>query len=112
MRRICGACDIALADATGGRIHIMHVSSAGSVELIRRAKLRGIRITTEVCPHHFALTECDTIRNTFVQVTRTCKNAYAKGKKSFEILATLNPAILRQHLPSFARCERVLDGIL
>jgi dihydroorotase len=49
--------DIALADFTGGRIHIMHVSSAGSVELIRRAKSRGVRITTEVCPHHFSLTD-------------------------------------------------------
>jgi dihydroorotase len=49
--------DIALADATGGRIHIMHVSSAGSVDLIRRAKGRGVRVTTEVCPHHFSLTD-------------------------------------------------------
>jgi dihydroorotase len=49
--------DIALADATGGRIHIMHVSSAGSVEAIRRAKGRGVRVTTEVCPHHFTLTD-------------------------------------------------------
>ncbi len=49
--------DIALAEATGGRIHIMHVSSAGSVELIRRAKARGVRVTTEVCPHHFTLTD-------------------------------------------------------
>ncbi|HEV3138135.1 MAG TPA: dihydroorotase [Pirellulales bacterium] len=49
--------DIALADATGGRVHIMHVSSAGSVDLIRRAKGRGVRVTTEVCPHHFTLTD-------------------------------------------------------
>ncbi len=49
--------DIALADATGGRIHIMHVSSAGSVDLIRRAKGRGVRVTTEVCPHHFTLND-------------------------------------------------------
>lgn len=49
--------DIALADATGGRIHLMHVSSAGSVDLIRRAKGRGVRVTTEVCPHHFTLTD-------------------------------------------------------
>lgn len=49
--------DIALAEATGGRIHIMHVSSAGSVEIIRRAKRRNVRVTTEVCPHHFALTD-------------------------------------------------------
>jgi dihydroorotase len=35
----------------------MHVSSAGSVDLIRRAKGRGVRVTTEVCPHHFTLTD-------------------------------------------------------
>ncbi len=49
--------DIALSEATGGRVHMMHVSSAGSVELIRRAKSRGARVTTEVCPHHFTLTD-------------------------------------------------------
>jgi dihydroorotase len=49
--------DIVLAEATGGRIHIMHVSTAGSVELVRRAKRRGVRVTTEVCPHHFTLTD-------------------------------------------------------
>ncbi|HEY2840012.1 MAG TPA: dihydroorotase [Pirellulales bacterium] len=49
--------DILLAEATGGRIHIMHVSSGGSVELIRRAKRRGVAVTTEVCPHHFTLTD-------------------------------------------------------
>lgn len=49
--------DIALSDATGGRVHIMHVSSAGSVDLIRRAKGRKVRVTTEVCPHHFTLTD-------------------------------------------------------
>ena len=49
--------DIALADATGGRVHMMHVSTSGSVDLIRRAKSRGVRVTTEVCPHHFTLTD-------------------------------------------------------
>ena len=49
--------DIGLAEATGGRIHVMHVSSSGSVDLIRRAKSRGVRVTTEVCPHHFTLTD-------------------------------------------------------
>ncbi|MCE9545232.1 MAG: dihydroorotase, partial [Planctomycetia bacterium] len=49
--------DISLAEVTGGRIHVMHVSSAGSVDMIRRAKARGVRITTEVCPHHFTLTD-------------------------------------------------------
>jgi dihydroorotase len=49
--------DIALAEATGGRIHVMHVSTAGSVDLVRRAKRREVRVTTEVCPHHFTLTD-------------------------------------------------------
>ncbi len=49
--------DILLAEATGGRIHIMHVSSQGSVELVRRAKRRSVRVTTEICPHHFTLTD-------------------------------------------------------
>jgi dihydroorotase len=49
--------DISLAEATGGHIHVMHISSGGSVELVRRAKRRGVRVTTEVCPHHFTLTD-------------------------------------------------------
>jgi len=49
--------DIALAEATGGRVHVMHISTAGAVELVRRAKRRGVPVTTEVCPHHFTLTD-------------------------------------------------------
>ncbi len=49
--------DIALAEATGGRFHLMHVSTGGSVDAVRRAKRRGVRVTTEVCPHHFTLTD-------------------------------------------------------
>lgn len=49
--------DIALAEATGGRVHVMHISTAGGVELIRRAKKLGVKVTTEICPHHFTLTD-------------------------------------------------------
>ena len=49
--------DLALAELTGARLHILHVSTAGSVELIRRAKARGVRVTGEACPHHFTLTD-------------------------------------------------------
>jgi dihydroorotase len=48
--------DIKLAEFTGARLHIAHVSTEGSVELIRQAKKRGIRITCEATPHHFTLT--------------------------------------------------------
>jgi len=49
--------DITLAEITGGRLHVMHVSSEGAVSVIRRAKLRGIRVTAEVTPHHLSLTD-------------------------------------------------------
>ena len=49
--------DIALADVTGGRLHVMHVSTAHGVDLIREAKSRGVRVTAEACPHHFTLTD-------------------------------------------------------
>lgn len=49
--------DIALAEFTGGRLHIAHVSTAGSVKLVREAKRRGIEVTAEVTPHHFTLTD-------------------------------------------------------
>jgi dihydroorotase len=49
--------DITLAEITGGRLHVMHVSTEGAVSAIRRAKLRGIRVTAEVTPHHLTLTD-------------------------------------------------------
>jgi len=49
--------DLRLAEATGGRLHVMHISTAGAVEQVRRARDRGVRVTTEVCPHHFTLTD-------------------------------------------------------
>ncbi len=48
--------DIALARLTEGRLHLAHVSTAGSVELIRRAKEEGIQVTAETAPHYFSLT--------------------------------------------------------
>ena len=49
--------DIALAELTGARLHICHVSTAGAVRLIREAKQRGVRVTAETCPHYFTLTD-------------------------------------------------------
>ena len=48
--------DLALAELTGARLHIAHVSTAGSVELVRAAKKRGAQVTAETCPHYFSLT--------------------------------------------------------
>jgi dihydroorotase len=49
--------DILLARLTGGHVHLCHMSTKGSVELIRWGKERGINVTAEVCPHHLSLTE-------------------------------------------------------
>ncbi len=49
--------DIELARQTGGRLHIAHVSTAGSVEVIRQAKRQGVGVTAEATPHHLTLTE-------------------------------------------------------
>jgi dihydroorotase len=49
--------DIALARATGARIHFLHVSTGPSVELVRRAKAEGLAVTAEAAPHHFSLTD-------------------------------------------------------
>jgi dihydroorotase len=53
--------DILLAGHTGGHVHLCHMSTRGSVELIRYAKETGVSVTAEACPHHFALTHeaCD-----------------------------------------------------
>jgi dihydroorotase len=48
--------DILLAELTGGHVHLCHMSTRGSVALIRRAKEQGLRVTAEACPHHFTLT--------------------------------------------------------
>ena len=49
--------NLALAELTGARLHLAHLSTAGSVRMVREAKARGITVTAEACPHHFMLTE-------------------------------------------------------
>jgi dihydroorotase len=49
--------DVLLAELTGGRVHIAHVSAAASVDAVRRGKARGVRVTAEATPHHLFLTD-------------------------------------------------------
>jgi dihydroorotase len=49
--------NIAIAEQTGAYVHCQHLSAAGSVQLIRAARKRGVRISGEACPHHFTLTD-------------------------------------------------------
>src|SRR5215470_6044364 len=56
---VCVARDVQLADLTGARLHIAHLSAKGSLEQVRAAKQRGLRVTCEVTPHHFTLIDED-----------------------------------------------------
>ncbi|MHB1845817.1 MAG: dihydroorotase [Deltaproteobacteria bacterium] len=49
--------DLTLCELTGGRLHLAHLSAAASVRAVREAKARGVRVTAEVTPHHFTLTD-------------------------------------------------------
>jgi dihydroorotase len=49
--------DLLLAELTGGKLHLAHVTTAGGVDLIRRARERGVRFTAETTPHHLTLTD-------------------------------------------------------
>jgi len=53
--------DLEILEQTGGNLHIAHVSTAGSAELIRQAKKRGVKVTAEVTPHHLTLTEMEAL---------------------------------------------------
>ncbi|QEE62382.1 dihydroorotase [Salinibacterium sp. dk2585] len=53
--------DIALAEETGGHLHVCHVSTAGTVELVRDAKRRGLPVTAEVTPHHLMVSDDDAL---------------------------------------------------
>jgi dihydroorotase len=53
--------DLAVARLTGGRLHLCHLSSVGSVEMVRRARAEGLRVTAEVTPHHLAFTDADLV---------------------------------------------------
>src|SRR5712672_3477258 len=56
---VCVARDVQLAELTGARVHIAHLSAKGSLEQVRSAKQRGLRVSCEVTPHHFTLIDED-----------------------------------------------------
>jgi dihydroorotase len=54
---VCVARDLVMAEATGGHLHVAHLSTARALDMVRQAKRHGLRVTCEVAPHHFALTD-------------------------------------------------------
>jgi dihydroorotase len=88
---IAVARDVRLAEVTHGRLHICHVSSARSVDVIRDAKERGVRVTAEATPHHFTLTDENVV--------------------NFDSNFKMNPP-LRSERDRSALCEGLADGTL
>jgi dihydroorotase len=57
--------DLLVAEVSGGRLHVAHLSTARALELVREARARGIRVTCEVTPHHLTLTDEEIARSSF-----------------------------------------------
>lgn len=95
--------DVMLAKDTGARVHICHISTAGTVEIIRRAKADGVAVTCETCPQYFTLTEEEVLRQgTMARVnpplrTHADREAILKGLKNGTI-----DAIVTDHAPHCA----------
>lgn len=81
--------DIVLAETLGARVHIAHISTKGSAQLIREAKARGVKVTCETCPHYFAATD------------ELCRDNDANAK--------VNPP-LREESDRLAMIEAIKDG--
>jgi dihydroorotase len=112
--------DILLVELTGGRLHIAHVSTEGSVRLIRQAKERGVQVTAETCPHYFCITE-DAVKgyNTGAKVNpplRTMRdlNAIREGLRdgTIDVIATDHaPHHRDEKLQEFDKAPSGISGL-
>ncbi len=112
--------DVALAELTGGRLHVAHVSTRGSVKIIREAKSRGISVTAETCPHYFSITE-DAVKgyNTNAKVSpplrtpadiEAIKEGLSDG--TIDVIATDHaPHHVNEKLSEFDRAPSGISGL-
>ena len=98
--------DISLAELTGGRLHLAHVSTAESVELVRMAKRRGVDVTCEVTPHHLTLTD-----ETLLGIVDTGKRFDPLSPSAYDTRAKVNPP-LRAHADMEAMVQALADGTI
>ncbi|HXF39261.1 MAG TPA: dihydroorotase [Blastocatellia bacterium] len=101
--------DIMLSELTGARIHIAHLSTAGSVELVRRAKQKGVAVTCEVTPHHLALTDAAVVGfDTNTKMSPPLRSEQDRLALIEGILDRTIDAIATDHAPHHAD-EKMLD---
>ncbi len=93
--------DIALAEQSGAHLHVAHISTAGSVALVRAARARGARVTAEVTPHHLTLTH--------EAVAFAAGEGYARLR--YDTHAKVNPP-LREEADVAACVEALRDGVI
>ena len=92
--------DLAIARMTGTRLHICHLSSARSVELVRRAKAEGIRVTAEVTPHHLVFTDDDLVTyDTNLKVNPPLRSAEDRDALRAGVADGTIDAIATDHAP-------------
>ena len=95
--------DIALAGSTGGKLHVAHVSTVGSVPLVRRAKELGLHVTAEVCPHHLTITD------------EWAMGGHGSGAGPSEWAYDTSTKVyppLRSHIDVYALVEGLADGTI
>ncbi len=98
--------DVTLAEATGARVHLAHISTAGSIELVRAAKARELPVTAEVTPHHLALTHEAVLTGPSAQRARS-----ESGQLAYDTNAKVNPPLRRPE--DVAACVAgLLDGTI
>ena len=97
--------DISLADLTGGHVHIAHISTSGTLDLVRRAKDAGIRATCEVTPHHLTLTD------EAVMGGQGGSPFEPLGEEAYDTYAKVNPP-LRARPDMGAMAEGLADGTI
>ena len=100
--------DLRLVDATGARYHVAHVSTGEAVEVIRRAKKRGVPVTCDTAPHYFALTETDVgDYRTFAKVSPPLRGEMDRRAIVEGLADGTIDAIASDHAPHDADSKRV-----
>ncbi len=94
--------DIALAEATGGRLHVAHLSTVGSVPLVRRARDLGVSVTAEVCPHHLTITDAWALGS---------QGGEGRSELAYDTSTKVYPP-LRSHTDVDALVDALVDGTI